>query len=82
MEVFIAVFVAFAAAILIIWGALDVWRWSNLPVVEFVREGLRWVPVYRSEFAAGWVGIGAGIAILAGWIVFIFWQNQEEWIWE
>ncbi len=77
MGAFIAVFVALAAAILIGWGALDVWKWSNLPVVEWVREGLRWVPVYRSEFAAGWVAIIAGIIILAGWIVFFLWEKYD-----
>ncbi len=79
---FISVFVAMAAAMLIGWGALDVWRWSNTPIVEWVREGLGWEPVFRSAIAAGWTAIGAGIAILAAWIIFILWTNREEWIWE
>jgi hypothetical protein len=75
---FISVFVALAAAILIAWGALDVWRWSNLPIVEWVREGLGFVPVFRSEIASGWAAIIAGVAILAAWIVFIFWEKYDR----
>ncbi len=75
---FISVFVAIAAVMLIVWGALDVWRWSNLPVVEWVREGLGLVPVVRSEFAAGWIAIIAGVVILAAWIVFTFWQKYDR----
>ncbi len=75
---FISVFVAMAAAMLIGWGALDVWRWSNTPIIEWVREGLRLVPVVRTEIASGWTAIIAGVVILAVWIVFIFWEKYDR----
>ncbi len=78
MGVFIAVFVAFAAAILITWGVVNVWWFGNLNVWEW--RGLTWP--FRSEITAGWAAIGVGIFILTAWIVFILWQNRGEWNWE
>ncbi len=71
---FISVFVALVVALLIGWGVVDVWRWESTPILEW-RDST-WI--VRSEFAAGWIGIGVGIAILAGWIVFIFWEKYDR----
>ena len=71
---FISVFVAIAAVMLIGWGVVDIWRWSNLPILE-LRDSTY---VFRTEVAAGWTGIGAGVAILAAWIAFIFWEKYDR----
>ncbi len=71
---FISVIVAIASVNLIAWGLVDVWRWESTPILE-LRDSI-WI--VRSEFAAGWVGISVGIAILAAWIIFILWEKYDR----